>query len=115
MFVPPLLQVLVGVFDHHHRRIDHGTNGNRDATQRHDVRVHALVVHHDERGQDAQRQRDDGDERRAQVKQEGEAHHRHDEEFFQQLVREVVHGALNQARSVVSGDDFHPLGQAGLQ
>src|SRR2546427_8774549 len=50
-------------------------------SQRHDVGVDALVVHHDERRQDAQGQRDDGDQRRAQVEQEEEADHRNDDEF----------------------------------
>ena len=68
MVATPMLQVFVGVFDHDHRRIDHGANGNRDAAQRHDVRVHPLVAHHDEGDQNTQRQRDDGHEGRAQVK-----------------------------------------------
>jgi hypothetical protein len=52
----PSLDVLVRVFDHHHRCIDHRTDGDRDAAQRHDVGIDALVVHDDKRGQDAERQ-----------------------------------------------------------
>jgi len=47
MLMAPLLQVLVRVFNHHHRGIDHGTDGDGDAAQRHDVGVHPLVAQHD--------------------------------------------------------------------
>ncbi len=70
MVAAPALDVLVRVLDHHHRGIDHRADRNRDATQRHDVGVHALVVHDDEGHQHTERQRNDGDQRRAQVEQE---------------------------------------------
>ena len=63
VFVRPALQVFVRVFNHHHRRIHHRANGDRDAAQRHDVGVHALVMHHDEGRQNAQRQRHNRDQR----------------------------------------------------
>jgi hypothetical protein len=49
------------------------------------------------------------------VKQEYEADHCHHGKLFQQLVAQVFHCPLNQSGSVVDGNDFHPLGQAGLQ
>ena len=115
VFMAPMLQMLMGVLDHHHRRVDHRTDGDRDAPQRHDVGVDALVVHHDERRQDAQGQRDDGDQRRAQVEQEEEADHRNDDEFLNQLVREVLHCAFDQPRAVVDRHDLHTSRQAGRQ
>ena len=89
VLVAPALEVLVRVLDHHDRRVDHRADGDGDAAERHDVRVHALVVHDDERHQDADRQRDDRDERRAQVEQEHEADERDDDEFLDQLLAEV--------------------------
>ncbi|MNP40560.1 hypothetical protein D3C76_1342090 [compost metagenome] len=59
----PGLDLLVGVLDHHHGGIDHGTYGDGDPTEGHDVGVESLVTHDDERDEDANRQRDDGDER----------------------------------------------------
>ena len=93
--VRPVFQVLVGVFDHDHRGIDHGADGDGDAAQRHDVGVDPLIVHDDERGQDPQRQRDDGHECRAQVEQEDQAHGGYDQELLEQLEREILHGALD--------------------
>jgi hypothetical protein len=58
--MPPLftgdlfaLQLLVRVLDHHDRRVDHRADSDGNPAQRHDVRVHALVVHDDERGKNA--------------------------------------------------------------
>ena len=63
--MPRLLQVLVGILDHHDGRVHHGPDG--DADERHDIGVDPLVAHDDERDQDAERQGDDGDEGGTQV------------------------------------------------
>ena len=63
MAVMPCLDVLVRVLDHHHCGVDHRTDRYGDAPERHDVRVHPLVIHDDERHQNPEGQRDDGDER----------------------------------------------------
>jgi hypothetical protein len=88
--VLPGLELLVRVLDHHHRRVDHRADGDRDAAQRHDVGVDALVAHHQEGGQDAQRQRDDGHQRRAQMPEEEHADRGDDEELLDQLEAEVA-------------------------
>ena len=54
------LQMFVGVFHHNNSRIHHGTHGDGNAAQGHDIRVDALPVHDDKRGQDTQRQNHDG-------------------------------------------------------
>jgi hypothetical protein len=89
----PCFDVLVRVLDHDHCRIHHGSDRDRDAAQGHDVRVHALVVHDDECHENAQGQRNDGDHGRAQMEQENEAHQRDDDEFFDQLLVQIAHGA----------------------
>jgi hypothetical protein len=89
--------VLVGVLDHHDRRVHHRADGDRDAAQRHDVGVDALPVHDDERGQHADRQGHHRHQRRAQVEQEDRAHQRHHEELLEQLVRR-----FSTARSISS-------------
>ena len=113
--MPPTFEMLVRVLDHHHRRVDHRADRDRDAPERHDVGVDALVAHHDEGGQDAQRQRDDGDEGRTQVEQEDEAHDCDDKELLEKLVAEVLDGALDQARAIVDRHDLHAPRQAALQ
>ncbi len=84
--VVPGFDVLMGILDHHHRGIDHGADGDRNAAQRHDVRVHALVSHDGEGDQDPQRQGDDRDEGRADVEQEHQAYEGDDDEFLDQLL-----------------------------
>ena len=90
-------EVLVSVFDHDDRRIHHGSYGDRDAAQGHDVRVDALVVHHDEGHQDCDWQRDDHDERRSEMKQEEDADQRDCQAFFEQLFLEGFHRTFDQA------------------
>jgi hypothetical protein len=51
-------------------------------------------------------------ERRCSRKSTQNGHH---QEVFLELVRKVVHGALDELAAVVGGDDFHPLRQAFLQ
>ena len=111
----PVFQMFVRVFYHHHRRIDHGTDGNRDAAQRHDVGVDTLVVHDDEGRQYAQRQRDDGHQCGAQVKQKNQADHGHHRKLFQQLEAQIADGPIDQAGTVIDRNNFHPRGQAGLK
>ena len=103
------------VLDHDYCSIHHGTDGNGNAPQRHDVGVNALVMHDDERRQNPQGQRHNGHKGRAQVKEEDGAHHGHYQKFFQQLVAQVGDGALNQAGAVVHRHNFNALGQATLQ
>ena len=114
MRVLPGFDLLVRVLDHHHCGVDHRADGDGDATQRHDVGVDALPAHHQEREHHAQRQRDDGHRRRAQVPQEQHAHQRDDDELLEQLVRQVVDRAFDQGAAVVGGDDLHALRQARL-
>ncbi|MNO08694.1 hypothetical protein D3C81_2314810 [compost metagenome] len=52
----PGLDLLVGVLDHHHRGVDHGTDGNGDPSQGHYVGVDSLVAHDDEGHQYPDRQ-----------------------------------------------------------
>ena len=113
--VPPALEMLVRVLDHHHGGVDHRADGDRNATERHDVGVDTLVVHDDEGRQDAERQRHDRHQRRAQVEQEHRAHERHDEKFLEQLLRQVVDRALDQRGSIVGRHDLHALREARLE
>src|SRR5258706_7288438 len=105
----------MGVLDHYHGRIDHGAHRDRDAAQRHDVRVDSLVVHDGEGGQNSQRQGDDRDKGGTKMKQEQYADDRNNDELFDQLFFEFVHRALDQARAVVDGNDFDPRRQSRFE
>ena len=74
-----------------------------------------MVTHDDEGCEHAQRQRDDGDQRRAQVPQEQHTHQRDDQELLTELAGEVAHRGQNQPGAIVYRDDLHALGQTGLQ
>ncbi len=85
MLVFGMLKLLVGILDHHHGRIDHGTDCQRDAAQRQDVCSDPLVIHDDERREDPERKCQDGDQCRSQVKQEDDADDRDNDELFYEL------------------------------
>ena len=59
--------MLVGILDHHDRRINHGPDGDRDAAQTHDVGIDAEQMHGDEGDQHADRQHQDGDQSAAHM------------------------------------------------
>jgi hypothetical protein len=63
----PVLQPLVGVFDHHDRRVHHRPYRDSDAAKRHDVGVQPLEVHDDKGNAQPQRQRDNRHQRRTHV------------------------------------------------
>ncbi|MCY1291972.1 hypothetical protein D9M70_411790 [compost metagenome] len=111
----PGFDALVGVFDHHHRRVDHGADGDGDPAEGHDVGVDALVAHDRECDQHPYRQRDDGDHGRAQVPEERGADQGDDDELLDQLLAQVEHGPLDQLAAVVGGDDLNAVGEAFLQ
>src|SRR3546814_114954 len=111
----PALKVLVRILDHHDRRINHRADRDGDAAQRHDVGVYALEAHHDERGEHAERQGDDGDQRRAHVPQEQGADQPDDDELFRQFVRQVLDRSIDELRPVIGGDDLDSIGKALLE
>ena len=110
-----MLQVLVGILDHHNGRIYHGADRNGDTTQRHDIGIDTLRLHHQEGRQDADRQADEDDQRRAQVKQEQRAYQHHHQEFLKQAMTQCVNGACNQCRAVIGLDDLHARGKRSAQ
>ena len=97
MLVRPAFEPLVGVLDHHHCGVDHGTDGDGDAAQRHNISVHPLESHDHEGEQHAQRQGQDRHQGRATVPEEQAANQRHNDEFLKQLLAEVGDRSVNQA------------------
>ena len=75
-------EALMGVFDHHDSRVHHGTDGDGDAAQAHDVGAQPQRMHGDESDQNTDRQRDDGHQGTAEMHQEDEAHQCNDHAFL---------------------------------
>ncbi len=107
------LQMLVGVLDHDDGGVDHGADGNGDAAQAHDVGRDPERVHEDVGDEDAQRQRQDGNQRAARMQQEDDAHERNDQAFLGECRLERRDRALDQLGAVVDGHDLGAGGQAG--
>lgn len=53
MIALPMLKMLVGILDHHHGRVDHRADRDRDAPQGQYIGVEPLKPHHDEGDEDA--------------------------------------------------------------
>jgi len=101
------LQVLVRVLDHDDRGIDHRADGNCDAAETHDVRAQAQEVHAEIGDQHPDRQRDDGNERAADMQQEHHADEGDDGALLDQRPLERVDGAVDEVGAVV--DRFNGL------
>jgi hypothetical protein len=107
------LQVLMGVLDHHDGGVDHGADGNGNASQTHQIGVHAQRAHGDESDQHADRQHQDGDQGAAHVHQEDDADQRDDDRLLNQRPFQRVDGAVYQFRTVVHRLHRDSLRQAG--
>src|SRR5205823_5757142 len=104
---PEMLELLMRILDHHDRGIDHGTNGDSDAAQRHDVRGHMHPPHRDERQNDRDRQRDDRHQRRSDMPEKNQTDQRDDNAFFDQLLTQGGDGAANQVAAIVGWYDSY--------
>ena len=113
--MPPLFQPLMGVFNHHDGGVDHRPDGNGNAPQRHDIGVQPLEMHHDERDTQPQRQGNNRHQRRTQMPQEQCTHQRNNDKLFQQLVAQVINGAVNELTAIVCCNYFYAFRQATFQ
>ena len=86
----PLLEPFMRIFNHHNGGIHHCAHGDGDPTQRHNIGVQPLEVHDDKGNAQAERQRNDGDQRRADVPEEQGADNSHHDKLFKQLGTQIV-------------------------
>ena len=105
-------QMLVGVLDHHDRRIHHGADRDRDAAEAHDVGADPEQLHGAERHQDADRQHQDRHQRAADMQQEHDADQRDDDAFLEQRVLQRGDGGIDQVGAVVDRHDLDRFRQA---
>ena len=115
MLVIPLFEPFVRVFNHDDGGIHHRPDGNGNASQRHNVGVQPLEMHDDKGNTQAKRQRDNRDQRRANVPQEQCADDGHHDKLFEQLGTQVVDCPIDELAAIVGGHNLNAFRQAGLQ
>jgi hypothetical protein len=96
----------VRVFDHDNRRIHHCSDRNGDTSQGHDVRGELEIVHADKREKDGDRQRQNSDQRAANVKEEDQADHAYNDDFLDEFLFQSRDRPLDQIRSVVGSNNL---------
>ncbi|MNI07075.1 hypothetical protein D3C73_600780 [compost metagenome] len=106
--------MLVGVLDHHDRRIDHRPDGNRNATEAHDVGADIEEMHGNEGHQHAHRQHDDGDERTANMQEKDDRDERDDDRLLHKSAFQGFDRGLDQLRAIIGRHDFGTSRQAVL-
>ena len=99
----------MSVLNHDNGCVHHRADRDCDPAKAHDVGAEPEKIHAEIRDQHAERQRDDGDQRAANVKEEQDAHKRDDQALFNQGAFEVVDRAINQIRTVVDRFDRDAL------
>ena len=103
------------VFHHHDRRVHQHADGNREATEAHQVGAHADEVHEDEREKSRERKRGCHHHGRAHVaEKEQEQHHDQDDRLGEGF-RHGADRALHQVAAVVEDLHLHARGQPRRQ
>ena len=101
------LEMLVRALDHHDGSIDHGPDGDRDASEAAVVRAQADVLHSRVKShEDTDRKHQNGDKRTSQVQQKHDADQRHDGAFLDQGVLQRLNRGFDQLRAVIDRDDL---------
>ncbi len=78
----PMLQLFGSLLHHDDGGVHHGANGNGDATQRHDIRSETSCLHGNERQNDRDRNRQNGDDGARNVPKENQNHQADDQQLF---------------------------------
>src|SRR5215469_12842463 len=107
-------ELAIAVLNHNNGCIDQNTDSQGQASKRHDVGTDVQLVHRDERGDHRDRQREDGDQRGPDVKQEDDDDDANDDGLLQQVALEGFDGSADQPGTVVTGDVFHTRRQRGF-
>src|SRR6266700_1110182 len=102
-----LFQVAIDVFDHHHRRIDHHANADRQTAQRHKVRRQSCVPHQDERYQHAEGNCRRGDERAAKIAEQQHQDNQHQGSAFDERLNHSVHAVIDQLGLIIKINHGH--------
>src|SRR6266516_2502373 len=104
--------MLVSVFDHDDRRIDHRADRDRDAAEAHDIGAEAEQLHGAERHQDTDRQHQDRHQRAAEVQQEDDADQRYAHALLEKCPLQRLNGGIDEIRAVVDRYDLDRFRQA---
>src|SRR5216684_255932 len=101
----------IAVFDHDDCGVHKHTDCKSQSTQRHDVGADVEVIHGNKRGDDRNREGDDGNQRRAEMEQEHNDHQADDDCLFDQIPLQRFDRLLNQASTVIARDHFYSWGE----
>ena len=105
-----LVQVLENVLAQDDSHIDHRSDGNRDSRQCNDVGIDAECLHGDEDHEYGQWQQCTDKDGATQVQHHHQNHDDGDENFFGQCRIERAQRFIDDASSVVEGDDSYLAG-----
>src|SRR6266702_8485892 len=97
----------ISILDDHNRSVDQHPDRKRKSAERHNVATDMQEIHRNERGQQSNRQRQDRDERRAEVEQENNSNETDDHAFGEQVALQGSDGFTDQSRPVVAGVDLN--------
>src|SRR5579885_2927305 len=92
----------IAVLDHDNRGIDKHADRERQAPERHDVARDIEKVHRNERCDDRDGNRDNRDERRADMPEEKDDDEAHDDRFGNEIALERMDGGLDEAGTVIA-------------
>ncbi len=101
-----LFHVTHDVLEHHDRVVHDESHRQCQRHQREIVEAVAHQVHHRERADDRERQRETRDDGRRQILEEQEDHHHYERQGDEQRELDVVHGLPDRDRAVVERVDF---------
>src|SRR5260370_5219738 len=107
-------KLTIAVHHHDYSRVDENDDGKRKSAERHNVRADVEVVHRDERCEYCDRQRQNRNQRGAEMKEEDNDDDADDDGFVKKVTLEGVEGRVNQSRAVVAGNDFDTRRQRGF-
>jgi hypothetical protein len=111
---PVLAQAPEDVLDVHDRVVHEGADGDGEAAERHRVDRDARRGEHERRDGDREGDRRERDERRPEVQEEQEEHDDDEDPAVAHRLRDVLDGAVDEARLLVDLRDEHDvLGQRG--
>ena len=110
----PMLQFLVCLLDYDDSGVNHGSDGNGDSAQRHDVGRQPHRLHRNEGQNNRDRNGDDGDDRAREMPQEDQDDQTDDEQLFHQRVLKILDRAVDQLRAVIGVYKLQPRRQGRL-
>src|SRR5437867_8889614 len=107
-----LFKVPINVFNHHHGRVHHHADADRQSAERHEVCGQARVPHQNEGHQHTEGNCRRGDERAAKIAEQQHENNQHQYLAFDQRFNYRVHAAIDKFGLIVEIDNGYAFGQS---